>query len=154
MRVKLCVKTLRTVILTIYGSKETYNTLVGFFHFLFHHLLYLVKWSLIVHTMPKRDLVVRTTKTELKLCKGAINTPIGVREIWRNSHQDPFSCFSLVLFIRPLQWQHDVVTTFSISSMQLIIRKEEAFLSFNLNLSGHWQWLWQLQLETIFENNI
>lgn len=144
---------MRAPILTIYSFKETYNTLVGFFHVLFHHLLYLIKWSLILHTIPKR---VKTTKTELKLCQGATNTHTGVKEIWKNSHRDPSSSIQLVLFIKPLQ--HDVVTTFSISPMQPIFRKEETFLFFNLNsrlllhLSGHWHWLWHLQLVTIFEN--
>lgn len=75
------VKILRTVILTIYSSKEAYNMLILLFYFFFtssvsslESKLNLISWQ----TAPKRG---RTTKTQLRLSKGATNTPTSVRDL-------------------------------------------------------------------------
>lgn len=71
-------KTLRTVILTIYSSKETYNTMVGFF--LFSVSSSLVSYKMKLNMAHNTKETVKKSKIELKLCQGATNTPTGVRE--------------------------------------------------------------------------
>lgn len=81
-----------------------------------------MKPNITAHNARERG---RTIKTQLRLSKGATNTPTGLRDLKKHGHKDPFSCISLLLFIRLLQYLHDVVTTFSISSVQLSFRKEQ-----------------------------